>query len=251
MTEQPTISIPQKFEVQRGEFTVSITREPGTVFSSAEQLALSVEVMEVVRRTSGRRDMEDREVFPYLMGVPGRGKILAVVRDGQARVKGFAAGQILNDGQKALLFEGEQVLHVSTAHVLPGQKANIGIMALQELYMCCDPRPFFVSAFTQSPRVYEYVKRFSKGNIYPSEGLANDRLEKIYRELVMVLGAGAKNEIENGVFKGKMGRSFYENVQVAGRKETNNWFFGTLGVDPTEGDLLLILLSVVEGEGDS
>lgn len=219
---------------------ISVLCEPRKSLSPKEQEILGKVAMEIIRLTSGRSDIAEEEVLPYLFGQLNRGKTLAIIKDQTNITKGFIAGQILNVDNKPRLFNGEPVFHISSAHILPGLSPLAGRLTLREICKCLYPKLRYFSAFTQSPRIYEYIKKISKNNIFPNHDHTEySDLREIHGEIIEFLSPVSK--IENGVFKHKIKNSFYKSKQLSKDKAINQWFYKKLGINPLNGDLLLML----------
>ncbi|PIP57592.1 hypothetical protein COX03_02255 [Candidatus Woesebacteria bacterium CG22_combo_CG10-13_8_21_14_all_39_10] len=233
---------PRRIDRVLDHLSVTVVFEPRAILSPDTQSTLSREVMQVVRHTSGRSDIDEEEIVPYLFGEAGRGKVLAFIKDGD-QVKAFAAGQFLNDGVRPLQFDGGTVFHVSTVHTVPGLVVDGGITLMKEIYDCLPSKPSHISAFTQSPRVYEYVKFLARGRVFPNPvGDSPENLATVYAQIVDFLGF--KGEVDGGVFRRKIKGSFYSEVQLARNTNINRWFYESIRMNPTEGDLLLLLAKI-------
>ena len=98
--------------------------------------------------------------------------------------------------------------------------------------------PKYISALTQSPRIYEYAYHLFRGNVYPD--YKNEiEMSSTYGKVVNIL----KNKVDfdNFVFREKANGNFYSVNQMALDDKINSWFYNDIKVVPMRGDLLLFL----------
>lgn len=191
---------------------------------------LAAEIVGLVKTTFKRQAITESEIVPSALGKPDREKVLGIILDKNRRLVSLVAGQLLNTLGKPLSFNGDSCFHISTAHTLPGTTRNPSLLLISQIFSSFSQQPRYLSGFTQSPRIYEFVRRLSRNRIVPSITEEPEYLLNAHRRALAVFDFSG--QIENSVFRNKVTGEFYSDTQLAHSSEINTWWQNTLKVSP-------------------
>lgn len=223
-------------------FLVDIAVDPLSSYPSGEKTALVEEIIPLVNRELNGGGFTIDDLKACIFGDLQRGKILATLRDlDHKKLEGFVSGQLLNDGVNPVDFQNYRIFHVSMIFSSNKSLLSIWNLFIQELINSSSYKPDFFSCFTQSPRIYSLLRYVTNAKIYPSHvNRGRDvGLETVYSQLISFLNFDRC--AHQGVFQSKVKGSFTAEKQYSNNMYVNEWFYGSLGIVPERGDLLLLL----------
>lgn len=215
-----------------GKNKIYINNNPQVTLSSEFKAELALQISKIVDKTF-KSDIEAEKVIATAIGLPNRGKILARMVDENDSLQAFVAGQFLNIDGTPVLFDGVSVFHFSTVHSLSSDFGATAVILIRAIMDELPFKPNYVSGFTQSPRVYELLAKFS--TLHPSIVISHEAL-RVHQKVSKFLGR--PGEV---VFRGKTKDCYYSSRPTSKNEAVNQWWYRDLGVIPENGDLVLLV----------